>query len=290
MSGMASDLKEPIGLVPRDHRFRHDGNAARWYIGGDPVPSVLFSALSGTFPLGEKFFIDSVRRYRHCVDSSMAENIDRFIVQEALHTREHLKLNRLIRQSGYTIANMTERTRRTLAPFRKRTPLRQVGLTMALEHFTALLAHEVLTNEDRFMRAPASVRALWRWHALEEIEHKAVAFDTFQAATKSWSRPRRYLFRIAAMMEGSVVLFPVVGRNMNDLFRQDKLPPWMIWRRVAKCLLGRRGLLWSILPGYWRWFKPGFHPWQIDDRMLMHKAADELTQGDPLRSARTARP
>ncbi len=250
--------------------------ADRWYMGGDPVPSAFFSALSATFPLGEKFFIDSVRRFRNDVGLALAGEVDAFIVQEALHTREHLAFNRLVADVGYDTAAMTQRTREALAPFRLGPASRQLGLTMALEHFTALFAHEVLVNADRLRSAPADIRALWRWHAMEEIEHKAVAFDVFAVISASWTRRRRYAFRVRAMAQATRVLLSVVARNMDDLFAQDELPRWATWMRASRYLFGRRGVLTTMVPDYLRWFRPGFHPWQNNDAALARAVADEL--------------
>lgn len=268
-------------MPARDLRFFTAPVEHRWYMGGDPVASAFLSALSATFPLGEKFFIDSVRGFREQVEPGLAADIHAFVVQEAFHTREHLAFNRLVAGTGYATDAMTERTRAVLRPFRARSPLRQLGLTMALEHFTALFAHEVLTRERRLAPAPPAVRALWRWHAMEEIEHKAVAFDTFASVTRGWTPARRYRFRVRAMVEATAVLLSVVARNMDDLFAQDGLPRRRTWARALRYFLGPRGVLTSMVPDYLAWFRPGFHPWQIEDSGLVRQVARELAEADP---------
>ena len=263
-------------MPARDLRFCEEAVDQRWDMGGEPVPSAFLSALSATFPLGEKFFIDSVRRFSGKVHGKLEEDIRAFIVQEAFHTREHLAFNRLVGDTGYSTAAMTERTRAVLRPFRARCALRQLGLTMALEHFTALFAHEVLTKECRLKPAPEHVRALWRWHAMEEIEHKAVAFDTFVEATRHWSSTRRYAFRCQVMVEATHVLLSVVARNMNDMFVQDGLPRLATWLQATRYFFGINGVLTSMVPAYLAWFRPGFRPWDIDDCALVEQVAREL--------------
>ena len=263
-------------MPARDLRFCEKAVAERWYMGGQPVPSGFLSALSATFPLGEKFFIDSVRRFSGKVHGKLAEDIRAFVVQEAFHTREHLAFNKLVGDTGYSTTAMTERTRDVLRPFRSESALRQLGITMALEHFTALFAHEVLTRKCRLASAPDHVRALWRWHAMEEIEHKAVAFDTFVAATIHWSSTRRYAFRCRMMVEATRVLLLVVARNMNDLFVQDRLPRLATWLTAMRYFFGVNGVLTSMAPAYLAWFSPGFHPWDINDHALVDQVAQEL--------------
>jgi len=270
-------LLQPARDLPiRDLHFFTMPVADRWYMGGEPIASAFFSALSATFPLGEKFFIDSVRRFKGEVEASLLPGVEAFILQEALHTREHLAFNRLVEGTGYTTNRLTERTRAVLAPFRARSALRQLGLTMALEHFTALFAHEVLTHDRRLAAAPSEVRALWRWHAMEEVEHKAIAFDVFACISRAWPRHRRYVFRVRAMAEATWVLLSVVACNMNDLFEQDELPRVESWMRALRYFFGVRGVLTSMMPGYLHWFRPGFHPWQIDDAALAQQVAEGL--------------
>ena len=278
MSTLATSKPLPaISSMPaRDLRFCERAIDQRWYMAGDPVSSAFLSALSATFPLGEKFFINSVRRFGGKVHGKLAEDIRAFVVQEAFHTREHLAFNKLVGDTGYAITAMTERTRAVLEPFRAKGALRQLGLTMALEHFTALFAHDVLTRECRLASAPDHVRSLWRWHAMEEIEHKAVAFDTFVEATRQWSGLRRYAFRCQVMVEASRVLLSVVARNMDDLFVQDQLPRLATWWQAIRYFFGFNGVLTSMAPAYLAWFRPGFQPWDIDDRVLVEVVAQEL--------------
>jgi len=282
MSILATSKPLPaISDIPaRDLRFCEGTIDQRWYMAGDPVSSSFLSALSATFPLGEKFFIDSVRRFGGKVHGKLAEDIRAFVVQEAFHTREHLAFNKLVGDTGYSTTAMTERTRAVLKPFQSKAALRQLGLTMALEHFTALFAHEVLTRECRLAPAPDHVRALWRWHAMEEIEHKAVAFDTFAEATRQWSGLRRYAFRCQVMVEATRVLLSVVARNMDDLFVQDRLPRLATWWQAIRYFFGLNGVLTSMAPAYLVWFRPGFQPWDIDDRGLVEVVAQELEARD----------
>src|SRR3546814_8693852 len=69
---------------------------------------------------------------------------------------------------------------------RARAPIASLAATMALEHFTAILAHELLKDSRHLASADAETAAMWRWHATEEIEHKGVAYDTWLHATKDW--------------------------------------------------------------------------------------------------------
>ena len=274
-----SDLRSAADAPPiivRNISFGHDRAHDRWYMAGDPIPTSFFNALSATFPLGEKFFIDSVRPFREASPPPLRAQIADFIKQEALHTREHAAFNAQVEAGGYAAADLYAHTRAEIDRMKRRSAMAQLGCTMALEHFTALFAHELLAAPHHLSGAPAEVRAMWRWHALEEIEHKAVAFDTFDCVSRSWSPLRRWTFRAAIMLEATWIFIRVVSRNMHSLYEQDRLPWLKTWMLTAGYLLGRKGVLAAMASGWASWFRFGFHPWDEDDRALAAAAAHDF--------------
>lgn len=249
-----------------------------WYMGGDPVASTFFNALTITFPLGEQFFIESVKLFRDGTPDKLRAEIADFIKQEALHTREHVAFNAQVENAGYDTEPLYDRVRHELGRFRKRSEIRQLGLTIALEHFTALLARELLEFPHHLESAPESVRQLWRWHALEEIEHKGVAYDTFLFATRDWSGLNRWRFRSIAMLGTSYQFAKVVWANMAAMYQSDGLQGWRVTWRTLNFLLGHRGIVRAMTPGWLSWFLPGFHPWKQDDRELIKPVAAEFAE------------
>lgn len=270
---------------PTDHRIpirnihfnRDTARHPRLWHSNDPVPTAFFNALSCTFPDGERFFMESVRHYRDAVSPELREQIKSFVGQEAVHSREHAAFNALVSDSGYNVARLEARAIRHLAIARKRIPIRQLAATCALEHFTAILAHALLsTDSSDMIGAPEDAARLWSWHAMEEIEHKAVAYDTFLAVTRDWSGLRRYLIRIEMMLASTTILFLVIRGNMGDLYREDGVGGMGIWLRTMRYLLGKPGILRRILLPYLSYFRPSFHPWQQDDRALLAKVEQRL--------------
>jgi predicted metal-dependent hydrolase len=276
---MMTKATSPADLVipVRNLRFTLDagpGVNARWWLGGDPVATAFFNALSATFPDGERFFMDSVRCYQDRADGPLRSQIRDFIGQEAVHSREHRAFNAFAADAGYDIAPLEERARRTLALGRRASSIRRLAATCALEHFTAILAHALLEDGSADLDgAPEQARRLWSWHAMEELEHKAVAFDTLMLVTHDWWPARRYLLRIVTMIASTILLFATVGANMAALYRQDGLNIPRIWWRTCKYLLGRPGALRRCFRPYLRYYRPGFHPWDHDDRSLLEKTA-----------------
>jgi len=245
----------------------------RWYLRDDPVATTFFNALSMTFPLGERFFIESVRPYRSTAPNALRQEIANFIQQEALHTRAHADLNAQVAEAGYETQAMIAYTARELKRFDDRAPIRRLGVTIALEHFTALLSHALLAEPHHLVGAPEPIRRLWHWHALEEIEHKAVAFDTFEHATQKWSAIRRWGFRAFALLEATWLFAKVLRFIIADFYRQDSHRTATARWRTVRFLLDRQGVVRAMGPGWCQWFRPGFHPWQHDDRALIAPVA-----------------
>src|SRR6266550_4730413 len=115
----------------------------------DIVTSHVLAVLSSVFPDGEDYFVRSVEAVRDRIeDPRLREDVDGFIGQESMHGREHRALNERLAE---------------------------------LEHYTATLAETLLTDpEARAELGHDGVRYLLVWHALEESEHKAVAFDVYK--------------------------------------------------------------------------------------------------------------
>jgi predicted metal-dependent hydrolase len=261
-----TDLK----ITSRPLQIDHAALAPRWWHGGDPVATAFFNALSAAFPQGETFFIESVRRYREQADPVLNEQIGAFIQQEAMHTREHLAFNRLIKDAGYD----TVRFRLGLA--RQRPEIAQLAITVGLEHFTAIMARTILDDPDPLPGTPRDVLKLWQWHAIEELEHKSVAYDTWLAVTAQLSARRRWLIRTHVMLLISLQFWYSNFERMADFFRQDKINTPRTWWRVFKFLWFKPGIARKIFLPYLSFFRPGFHPWQHDERALIQSVEQML--------------
>ena len=246
---------ESLRLLPRHFAFD-----------GDLISSHLVAALSAVFPEGEEYFVRSVRHYRDRVtDPALKRQIAGFIGQESMHGRAHRAFNNRLAELGYP-TRIVDRIVRLALKFRERvmSPMANLGTTAALEHFTATLAALVLTDpEVRDSIGHQGVRDLFVWHALEESEHKAVAFDVFRAMGGT-ERTRRWT------MNG-ITLFFVIGMAFQiglsllldrDTYRRGVLR--QSWHSFRETPLMRPDV-WRKLRDYNR---PGFHPDDYDTTEL----------------------
>ncbi|MET0497588.1 MAG: metal-dependent hydrolase [Steroidobacteraceae bacterium] len=252
----------------------------RWWHGNDPVATAFFNALSVTFPQGETFFIESVRRFRDAAGQPLQAQINSFIEQEAMHTREHVVFNRLIKQAGYDTQAIEAHTRKRIEVARGRHPIAQLAVTTALEHFTAIMAHALLTEKQVLHGATAEAAKLWRWHAMEEIEHKAVCYDTYLLATRHQRPMKRWAIRCQVMAMVSFQFWCANVRYMADFFRQDGINTPRTWWRAWKFLFVAPGIVRKITLPYLSYYLPGFHPWRHDNRHLIVDVERASASGD----------
>ena len=262
-------------IVRRDLHFDMQADIPRYWLNGDAHQTRYFDALSLMFPDGERFFIDSVRAFRPEIadDATLDTAVGGFIGQEAMHSREHLVYNERLQQQGVDayalmqiVKDVQDQRARTLPP------VGQLALTICLEHFTAMLADHVLRHPATLQKADPRMAAIWRWHALEETEHKAVAFDVYQRVGgtpfKRWRR------RCRAMLWVTLLFTYRTWQFMWRLSKADGTQKdWRGWLRLLGFLFVSPAPITRISGQWLKWFIPGFHPWQHDNHDLIEVAS-----------------
>jgi uncharacterized protein len=271
---LANNRKTPPDLVirPRDRSFRCGTHNPRWWVGNDPIATAYYNAFSASFPTVERYFIEALRRYRDRAGPQLQKEITAFIAQESMHSREHVTFNRDSICNGYDLTRIDAFLKKRLDWARSLSPLRQAASVAALEHFTAILSHEVIDDPRHLGSAPAEIQRLMLWHAGEEVEHKAVAFDTFMLAAQSLSAPARWRLRASVMISSTVLLFDFFLFAVADFFRQDRIASAATWVRFLKFVFFTPGAVGHVVGPYFSWYLPGFHPWRTDDRAVIAKA------------------
>jgi predicted metal-dependent hydrolase len=269
MASLASPTPADLSISPRDRRFGRGERPERLWHGGSVEATAIYNALSTTFPVGEAFFVESVRPFRSGAPDKLMQDIKAFTTQEAIHSREHDAFNKRAIDAGYDISRLEAQVNKRLAVTRNKPPIVSLAATMALEHFTAILAHQLLANPRHLQGADSEAAALWRWHAAEEIEHKGVAYDTWLHATRAWPRRKRWTVKAKVMLY--LTRNFIVDRTAGalDLMRQDGVTGVRAWSLLLYYLWVRPGMFRKIAGSWLKFFLPGFHPWNEDDRALL---------------------
>ncbi len=270
---MARRDKTPVDLTitPRDRRFGRELAQKRWWLGGDPIGSAYHNALSITFPRGEAFFVESVKAFREGANPKLAAEIRSFVTQEVMHSREHVSFNKRVTDAGYRIEHLEKVVADSLELTKNRPQILNLAVTMALEHYTAMMAHQMLRDPKAFAGADPELADMWKWHAIEEIEHKGVAYDTWLHATRDWSRWKRWKVKTIMMLVVTKNFWTKRWEATLDLLAQDGITGWKAKARLAWYLMGNPGPLRRLALPWLAFFIPGFHPWNHDDRALIGK-------------------
>ena len=255
-----------MNAVPRIP-VRHRGFAAeqlpRYFFDDNPFLSALLVALSLTFPEGERFFVHSVRAVRDQVrDPQLQKDISGFIGQEAMHSRAHEQFNRWAARLGLDIDTTLREEQQAIALAKQKlSPRQQLAVTCALEHFTAMIAQYLLSHPEFLEGLHPEVKPLWLWHALEETEHKAVAFDVYRTVFAD-EKTRK------AVMRFMTVSF--LGRMTHLTFRFLQADPAgrRQWQKNWQGMRWVGRLLWALKPHYLEYYRDDFHPDDVDSTAL----------------------
>lgn len=211
----------------RKVNFKLGEDLVHHYFKNNIFSTHLANSLHIIFPEGEKFFIRSCRKYLSKIeDKKLKEEVIGFMGQEGTHSREHLKFWEYLEQQGFDVqryANFLNKTAfEGIEPLVYKMAGDEAGgkfflsITAGLEHYTALLAEVVFENLDEFEHCPEEMKHLFQWHAAEELEHKAVAYDLLNYVDDS------YALRATGFITASVLLaFYSIG-GQAYLISQDK--------------------------------------------------------------------
>jgi len=278
-------------IVPRsDLDFGLDGDIPKYWFGGNAFKTRFFDAMSTLFPEGEKFFITCVRDYRDGItDPVLKAQVADFMRQEAQHGRVHRQFNDRLQAQGVRVDRIEASTKHVLKRSRALLPAWfTLAQTAAAEHMTSIMAHGFFERQDVFAEADPRIRAMYLWHGVEEIEHKAVAFDVLKHVAGTG-----YLKRSAVMLYVSV-LFPLhvflIMRHMFDVDGIRGTARLTLWLGGLRWLYGWNGLFRPLLGHYLAYFRPGFHPWQDGDMGTYEqwRGAFEASNGDALAAGNAA--
>jgi predicted metal-dependent hydrolase len=257
-----------VTIKPRHPVFDLEQALARDWHSNDPFKTAFLNALSLTFPVGEKYFIDSVRFFQKDIaDPKLTEEIRGFIGQEAIHRREHMQYNDIMCTARDYKGDPFEAILQARIDERDdASPYARLMETAAFEHLTAILAYGLLTDDAFLDGADPTLAGMWRWHAIEEAEHKAVTFDVYKAVGGNMEKLRlalpyvTYQF-LKDLLDGVWMMLKANGDHRNPL----------VWARGINWLFGTTGVLRKLYPAWRQFQSEDFHPWDHDTRDIIEE-------------------
>lgn len=263
VSERAADLM----TVRRDLDFFEQGIENKYWFDNDPVKTRLFDALQIVFPVGEKYFIRCVRLYQDQItDQKLKAEVKSFIGQEAEHGKQHRKYNDMLRAQGMPIDDLEAAfEKRINYVFDNRPPEVNIANTAAIEHLTAMMAKIMFNRKATMANIDPEIRAIWAWHSIEEMEHRAVCYDVMKDIAKVDEKTR-----VRAMKLASKIVPIFTFKRAFYLLRADgfsRLQTLKMLRQGYKWLTGENGLFSEIKEDFNAWYNEGFHP---DDIPVIH--------------------
>ncbi|WP_454667262.1 metal-dependent hydrolase [Acinetobacter calcoaceticus] len=261
-------------------RMNFDFNdVPEYWMNGSAGLTHFMTALSALFPAGEKFFIDSVRavRYHPSIkdDETLQKEISAFIGQEAMHTQEHVNFNASAQKFGHDVEALEKFTDtaiqtaiktfvKIVKPFGMTKDMVDLTATTALEHFTATIASQLLVNTHiQELMTDETMSTMWYWHAIEENEHKAVAFDVYEGVFGKGIKA--YALRTSSLVFAMTLIFLIQSSFVLRLLKQDKklnLDELSVIYKYAYS--PSKGIITGMAKEMLAYFKPGFHPNHLD--------------------------
>lgn len=263
--------KTPDGLEfeARNRSFAlREPLAGDWH-GGHAFQTAFFNALSLSFPVGEKFFVDSVKHYLPRIeDSKLQRDAAVFVQQEYIHRREHQRYNEILAEvRGFDLQKLESLYVREIERANEQPSIARLAATVVLEHITAMFAAGSMRN-PRWMDGAHPVMAdLWQWHAIEETEHKSVAYDVFLAVGGDRKLLRQVMRIVRLRFPYHVFLSICQMRRMEG----KPLMSLSFWREGYEFLFGKSGVIREVAEDFRMFFRDDFHPWMIDNRELLRE-------------------
>lgn len=267
-----SKISASIDITVRQLDLSFSDEIPEFWFKNNPLLTMLFTALSSAFPDGERQFIYSVRNYQDKIsDPILLKQVRAFIGQEAHHGKEHDALNAVMLKKGYPVERIYKRFKKMNRMLQQRFSLEhQLACTVCMEHLTAILADYFISIAPEDLELfNVHLRKIWAWHAIEETEHKAVAFDVYQSLVN-----RPYFLRLV-MLETTLSFVIITSRGTKELLKASgKNRDFKSLFVGLKYLLGSQGVIRKISRSYLDFYSKDFHPWQHDNREQMMKLKD----------------
>jgi len=251
------------------YQLRQDWNQdlPKYWLDNSPFKTHFMNSMSAVFPNGERFFIDAVKNYKDTItDLKLLAEVNEFVKQEVWHGHAHQKYNDWLAQQGLPVAQAAQANFDRLEKVKnKYGPKGQLAVTVGLEHITAITSSVSLRNRTFYRSMHPHFEQIWFWHAVEEVEHKAVTMDVWCSINGKEKSLHRALF-VATIL----YWYTILSTTVKFLHADKQLWRWRNIKDAWEILFAKNTGM--IRAGYNLWkdfFKQGFHPTDHDDTVLL---------------------
>lgn len=257
---------QPVPRLP-PLEFDDDTVPLDWF-GGDPALSAAWSSFSVLAEVAEARFMATGRWLVDRIDdSAAAEELSRFMLQEASHSTVHRRLNRVLADKGLPIDESRALCDRVVGELvAVGGPHAMAALSIAAEQAIGEVGHASLAHPAHWDSTAPAVRSLYMWHWYEEVERQAALYDGWRRVVTPLGpgvERRLRWFGIATMLLFVGVLWPVLMVRFASAAGHRL--PLRAWSGLVRQLFGRRGLMRRTLRNVLALSRSGFHPFDLQD-------------------------
>ena len=272
-SKLAVENHQTLDVSPRKVTFPFTAIKNKYFFNGNSIKTCFLAGLSSTFPPGESEFIESVRNYRDKIDNpNLAKQVKGFIGQEGHHSHQHKKINQALFDLGFDAPALeTQMSKIIEKRVKSLNPKTRLAITVCMEHLTAILAEYILETPEVFDGLEEPARQLMFWHAVEEIEHKAVAFDVYMECEGD-----RALLQKVMKFAIKIFFWRMFTFTLKLLWQNKKIPSWSELKEFKQFLYGDIGLITQLKAPFKTFAEPDFHPWQTNSLKLIDKWENDI--------------
>ncbi|OUR86880.1 hypothetical protein A9Q81_27510 [Gammaproteobacteria bacterium 42_54_T18] len=271
-------------VQPRKMDFIIDADVPKYWAGGDPVKTHFFNAVSTLLPMGEAFFIEKFRQQTHRIsDPELQVMCRKFCGQEGHHAREHKVYNDYLAKQYKQIPALEAR----LISVRNWISSRgddniDLALIASAEHITSAMGNALLRDVEKWLEDDNVFSSMLVWHAVEEVEHKSVAHDIYENICGDYSKRIALMPLIIGVVAGSIGINQLYMLHVDGELRKPTT-----WISLAKLYLGKGSVTEAIFnKEFWKFIRPDYHPWQLDDRHLVKVWEEKHDAKEDMRSVK----
>ncbi len=237
------------------------------------------NAVSLLMPYAEPYFVRSALDAVPDLDPALAERTRAYAHQEAQHHRQHRHFNDLLVARQPSLARAETWMQATYGWLgRTRSAPFNLAFAAASETIAFSLARWSMLHLSSFFDGAEPVAAtVFLWHLAEEVEHKSVAFDVWEAVDGS-----RLRYSLAMFTTFSILGWFAVMTILMMLWHDKSFRHPTTYVRLTVLLFS---FLWQCLPDLAASALPGHHPTHFTDPPLLStwiQTYDPVTKTMPL--------
>lgn len=230
------------------------------FVNYDVPQSYMFVGAWMMLPYLEPYLISVMREAMGQVeDPALREDLKRFSAQEGQHFRQHAIANEIVRNRtniSDKLLAMEAELKAEYDSFLADKPLKfNLAYAEAFEAMTTASARTQFELEE-FNNMHGPLADLFEWHIMEELEHRTVAYEAYEAIVGS------YFYRVRAGMTALRHYFKWVNRFQQVLMEDhaEELATYNDEAQLKAAQARVRTFVKRALPRWLNIFMPWYHP------------------------------